>query len=151
VTFALPYTYLRFSTHFERNGLSINRRWEGRNSLCMRCTFFFSHIYRDRKLLSCLQSQTECTVQAVTVTLCVGQHYVNCHFHIMHVPETDIAVGTAPILRRVRPWTRVLRFTAGSRPALLATSVSQWVPVIKRPGPGHEADQSCLSSARINL
>ena len=26
VTFALPYTYLRFSTHIERNGLNINRR-----------------------------------------------------------------------------------------------------------------------------
>lgn len=137
VTFALPCTYLRFSTHFERNGLRINRRWEGRNSRCVRCTFF--HTFFDIGNSWALYSHRR-SVHAVIVTLCVGQHYVNCHFHIIYVPEAEIAFGTVPILRRVRLWTRVLRFTAGARPAMLATSVSQWLPVMKRPGPGHETD-----------
>jgi len=52
-------------------------------------------------------------VHAVIVTFCVGQHYINCHFHITYVPEAETAVGTLPILRRVRLWTRCKTGTAG--------------------------------------
>lgn len=111
VTFALPYTYLRFSTHFERNGLNFNRRWEGRYSHCMQCTFFSRFFFEIGNSWAVYSHRR--SVHSVIVTLCVGQHYVNCHSHIMYVPEAEIAFGTVPILRRVRLWTRVFRSTHG--------------------------------------
>jgi hypothetical protein len=85
----------------------------------MRCTFF-SHFFSRYETV-----ELSTVTGTVIVTFFVGQHYVSCHFHVMYVPEAEIVVATLPILRREWLWTRVLRFTAGTRPTLLASSVSQ--------------------------